>query len=338
MTTAALPEPSFRACVGRLLDAEPGTLRFAPLSGGVSSDIWRVDHGNLTFCAKRALPRLKVSARWEVSTRRNAEEVRWLRAAREWVGEEAAEVIAADEAQGIAILTWYDPGHWRNWKAELLADRVDPAVAARLGMLLGSIARESARRPELASEFANADLFDALRVDPFFRYLVSAHPALEPLIHQLENDHATLVHGDFSPKNVLVDEHCRVRILDAECATWGSPGFDPGYLLAHLLLKRVCTDNPVLTTAALRFWTAYVDTVDGAFARLDQRTYLPLAGMLLARVDGKSPVEYLTETQRCWIRDQALTLLERPPVPIVHLLESWPSGPAGAPQREQTGT
>lgn len=334
MVTTAQPDPSFRVSVGRLLGANPRTLRFAPLGGGVSSDIWRVDRGDQTFCAKRARARLNVAAHWEVSTRRNAEEVRWLRTAREWIGEEAAEVVAADPTEGIAILTWYDPEHWRNWKTELLAHRIDPAVAGRLGMLLGRIAREAGRQPALAAEFANADLFDALRIDPFFRHLVDVHPALQRLIDQLEGDQSTLVHGDFSPKNVLVDENRRVRILDAECATWGSPGFDPGYLLAHLLLKRAHTDDPLLTDAALRFWTAFVDAVDGSLGDLDQSTYLPLAGTLLARVDGKSPVEYLTESERCWVREQSLTLLERPPVPISRLLESWPPAPrATAPGR-----
>lgn len=324
MAVSAEPAPAFRASVARLLNVDASTLGFRALSGGVSSDIWRVDTPRATYCAKRALPRLNVAALWEVSTRRNAEEVRWLRTVRAWIGDQAAQVVAADEDEGIAVLAWYDPARWRNWKAELLRGRIDVAVARRLGDLVGMIARRAAAEPGLADRFDNGDLFDALRIDPFFRCLRPDTPRLQTLIAQLQNDRATLVHGDFSPKNILVDEAGEVRILDAECATWGTPGFDPGYLLAHLLLKLTHTGNPALRDAAIAFWTAYRRSAGGCLMDLDQRTYLPLAGMLLARVDGKSPVEYLTAPQRDRVRQQAMALLRQQMVPIDILLQRWP--------------
>src|SRR5690606_21870923 len=115
------PDTAFRRVVARLLDTVPERLRFSALSGGVSGDIWRVDGDHGTWCAKRALPRLKVAGDWFAPVSRNAEEVRWLRTARAWLGEAVAEVIAADEAAGVAVLAWYDPAVWRNWKSDLLA-------------------------------------------------------------------------------------------------------------------------------------------------------------------------------------------------------------------------
>ena len=329
------PEAQFRAAVARLLAVDPAQLGFAPLAGGVSSDIWRVDAPGRSYCAKRALPRLKVAAVWEAPISRNAEEVRWLRTVRAWVGESVAEVIAADEAAGIALLAWYDPAEWRPWKAELMAGRVNVGCAARLGALLATVARRATEQPELAAAFANQALFDALRIDPFFRHLSGRHPAIAAVIDTLEHDHRTLVHGDYSPKNVLVNAAGEVRVLDAECATWGSPGFDAGYLLAHLLLKHLHTGNAALLAAATAFWNAYASVAAPLFADLERCTLLTLAGMLLARVDGKSPVEYLSATEQAAARQAGLALLQQllqqqlqqPPPSITAVLDGWHRNP-----------
>jgi streptomycin 6-kinase len=323
-TTLDQPDPQFRRIVAHLLASTPDALTFAPLAGGVSSDIWRVDAAGVSYCAKRALPRLRVRALWEAPVSRNTEEVRWLRTVRPWIGEQAAEVVAHDEAAGIAILRWYDPAIWRNWKTELLGGRVDARVAIALGRALGTIAREAARHPELADAFDNRVLFDALRIDPFFRYVRTRHPRMADLIEQLETDRSTLVHGDFSPKNVLTSDVAGIRILDAETATWGSAGFDPGYLLAHLLLKYEHRRDRALLDAAARFWSTYRTEIGTVFADIDRLTARTLAGMLLARIDGKSPVEYLADTERNALRDFAAGLLDSAvAVPVATLLADW---------------
>jgi len=318
------PDPAFRNVVARLLDAAPASLTFTPLTGGVSSDIWRVTASDRVFCAKRALPRLRVKARWEAPVSRNTEEVRWLRTVRPWIGAQAAEVVAHDETAGVAVLRWYDPGQWHNWKVRLLAGEVDEQIASQLGRALGTIARESHHNPALALEFANDHLFDALRIDPFFRHISRRYPGLRPLIDYLETDRSTLVHGDFSPKNVLVSDAGEVLILDAETATWGPAGFDPGYLLAHLLLKYQRSHERSLLGAARRFWSTYRDQVGSCFPTLDTGTWRTLTGMLLARIDGKSPVEYLTPEQQDQLRDTAVHLLDQAPGSIAALLEDWP--------------
>jgi aminoglycoside phosphotransferase (APT) family kinase protein len=323
-TATAQPDPQFRRVVADLLASTPDALTFASLVGGVSSDIWRVDAAGVSYCAKRALPRLRVRARWEAPVSRNTEEVRWLRTVRPWIGEQAAEVVAHDEAAGVAVLRWYDPATWRNWKTELLGGRVDARVAAALGRTLGTIAREASRHPELADAFDNRLLFDALRIDPFFRYIRTRHPRMADLIEQLETDRSTLVHGDFSPKNVLTSEGAEIRILDAETATWGSAGFDPGYLLAHLLLKYEHRRDRALLDAAARFWGAYRTETGTVFADIDRLTVRTLVGMLLARIDGKSPVEYLANTERDALRDCAAGLLDSTAaVPVATLLSNW---------------
>jgi aminoglycoside phosphotransferase (APT) family kinase protein len=322
------PDPGFRRVVAGLLGVTPDELEFAPLAGGVSSDIWRVESRDTVYCAKRALPRLKVKELWEAPVSRNAEEVRWLRTVRAWIGDQAAAVVAHDERAGVALLRWYDPSEWRNWKTELLAGRVDLRVANALGRALATIARAAMQenvRPALAAGFDNAALFDALRIDPFFRHIRDRHPALRALVAELETTRTTLVHGDFSPKNVLVSEAGEIRILDAETATWGAAGFDPGYLLAHLLLKYEHLGNAALLAAAKRFWSAYQETAGALDPEFPAQTCRVLLGMLLARIDGKSPVEYLADSSREGLRRAVLHLLdlELPRDPGA-LLEDWP--------------
>lgn len=323
------PKPEFVGAVARLLGEPAATLTFTPLTGGVSSDIWRVDTPAGRFCAKRALPRLRVAALWEAPVSRNAEEVRWLNTTRAWVGEQVARVVAHDADAGIAVLAWYDPGTWRNWKTELLAGRIDPTCGERLGTLLGTVVRCSVTTPGLDRAFANHDLFDALRIDPFFRHVRRRHPAIAAVVALLETDRRALVHGDFSPKNVLVDDACAVRVLDAECATWGCPAFDAGYLLAHLLLKHLHTGHAALLRTALAFWQSFTAAAGSGLGDLDTPARQVLAGMLLARVDGKSPVEYLDDGEREHVRKCALALLEHPPRGnMTDLLTTWPEGTA----------
>lgn len=323
---AAEPSAAFRRVVARLVGTAPERLLFSPLSGGVSSEIWRVDGDGNTWCAKRALPRLKVANDWFAPVSRNAEEVRWLRTARAWVGDAVAEVIAADEAAGVAVLAWYDPAVWYNWKSALLGGRIERGCGPALGRLLGTVARRSADAAGLADAFANHDLFEALRIEPFFRHLLPRHPMVRTLIDELTADRLCLVHGDFSPKNVLVSEAGGVRVLDAECACWGSPGFDPGYLLGHLLLKYLHRPDERLLDVAETFWDAYRREIGDRFGAFEPLVVRVVGGMLLARVDGKSPVEYLAPAAARAARHHGRRLLAEGPASVARLLAEWKHG------------
>ena len=326
------PDPDFQGVVARLLHAQPEELVFAPLTGGVSSDIWRVDYADRTVCAKRALPRLRVKALWEAPVRRNAEEVRWLTVARTCIGEQAGNVIAHDPDAGVALLEWYPPEQWRNWKEALLAGNVDTRVAAALGEALGSLNTLAARTPAMATEFANHELFDALRIDPFFKHIAHRYARMPDVVEYLVTARETLVHGDFSPKNVLVDRDGAIRILDAETATYGAAAFDPGYLTAHLLLKHARVSEHALAASVLTFWYHFRHSLEHApppgvtapAAPADARVIDIILAMVLARIDGKSPVDYLTSAQQDRLRDQASALLAAPPkMTIEHFLERW---------------
>jgi len=300
------------------------------LTGGVSSEIYRVDLAAGPVCVKRALARLKVAAVWEAPVERNRYERAWLELAAAVVPGRVPAVLAHDDAAGLFVMTFLDPADHPVWKGELRDGRVDPAVAAAVGRVVGTVHAATADRPGLADRFPTAGLFDALRLEPYLAATARAHPALAPRLRQLhERTAATqrvLVHGDVSPKNVLVGPEGPV-LLDAECATVGDPAFDLAFCANHLLLK--CAWRPEHRDDYL---TA-LDALVGAYlphvtwepaAAVERRAAELLPALLLARVDGTSPVEYLDERRRSDVRAAAVGLLAgAPPATIGQVRDEW---------------
>lgn len=302
--------------------AAPGRLEIEPLAGGVSSDIVRVRLGSgQQFCAKRALPRLKVESDWRAPLERNRYEVAWLRRAGAIVPGAAPKVYAEDRARGIVLLEYLPAADFVLWKAELLAGRADPCVPAAVAEALGRIHAATLFDAAAAGEFPTDHLIDALRLDPYLRFTAGRHPQLAgPILDVLETTAATkmaLVHGDVSPKNILVsrrDGH--PVLLDAECAWYGDPAFDAAFCLNHLVLKAVHLPAlaMVLADQARRFAAIWIGHFPADLRpALAARTAALLPCLMLARVDGKSPVEYLTEEGRQRVREIAMPLIRSPP-------------------------
>jgi 5-methylthioribose kinase len=302
------------------LAEDAARLRFAQLEGGVSSDIWRVDGAASVVCVKRARPRLAVAATWEVPVERNHYEAEFLRVVSEEVPGFAPELLAEDEAQGLIVLPFLDPGTWRMWKTQLLAGEVDLAVAHTAGTHLGRLARATRGRPDLAERFATLSLFVDLRLDPYLMECARRHPdlaaPLTALVDATSGRREALVHGDVSPKNMLVTAGAECLILDAECAWYGDPAFDLAFLVNHLCLKSVHVRNAAGSLAEaigrLLVARAEADATDAA-PEVERRAARLLPGLMLARLDGKSPVEYLTDDEdRAHIRETARRFLLSP--------------------------
>lgn len=318
------PAAELVAAVDRLLPGQ-GPWTFAPLAGGVSSDIWRIDGPGATYCVKRALPRLKVAADWYAPIRRNAEEVRWLRFAQAVAPGQVPAVVAADPDLGVAVLEFFDPASWTPYKSVLMQGAEPENAGDELGALLARLHGASVGRDDLAWEFDNADLFDALRLSPFFLGAGESNPELAPTLRSIvetERAHRTVViHGDFSPKNILIHRSRPPVVLDAECATWGDPAFDVAFMLAHLLLKAVHLKAPELYDTASGFLTVYQRAAPEA---VDARLAELLPALVLARLDGKSPVDYVSDdTERRRIRATVVRALERPYASGRAFLDAW---------------
>ena len=304
----------------------------APLTGGVSSDIWRIETASGPICAKRALSKLKVEADWRAPIERSLYESRWLAHAHAVDARIAPRMLGQDEATGVLALEWLDPADRPTWKAELLAGRVDPAFAAQVGDALGRIHAATAlvRAPEIADEFPTDDIFYAIRLEPYLAATAGAWPdlapALEALIHRTQTTKRTLVHGDVSPKNILAGPDGPI-FIDAECAWAGDPAFDLAFCLNHMLLKRVARPDraDLLAESFERLAATYLARVNWeSTEELEARAASLLPALFLARVDGKSPAEYVTEeADKDRIRNTARPLIASPPNQLADVAAAW---------------
>ncbi|AKC37495.1 aminoglycoside phosphotransferase [Mycolicibacterium phlei] len=293
-----------------LSHAELVPVEAQPLTGGVSSDVWRVRlSSGESVVVKRAIERLRVQAHWVAPLERNTFEARYLMRAAAIVPSFTPRVVmAVDNLHAFAMT---DLGPIPSWREDLANGRIDPEVGGELGAHLVAVHAHTAGDDTAAREFASNELFEALRIEPYLRYPAEHLPehadALSQLADDLAGTHIALVHGDVSPKNVIVTADGPV-LTDAECAWYGDPAFDLAFCLNHLLLKRIWKPEyrELLWETSRRLCTAYLagvsweppDAVAARTARL-------LPALALARVDGRSPVDYLSASQRDSLRTRA---------------------------------
>jgi len=322
--SASLPE----AVIGFLRTADllgPGTPAAEALSGGVSSEIWRVETPHGSLCVKRALPRLRVAQLWEAPVERNRYESEWFKVAAIAAPGAAPRVLASGE--DLFAMEYLPPARYAVWKGRLSQGEADARFAAQVGSTLGRIHAATAGRPDVARRFATDRIFYDIRLEPYLVSTGGKHPDLkarfESLVERTAGTRRCLVHGDVSPKNILCGPDGPV-FLDAECAWYGDPAFDLAFCLNHLLLK--CLWVPASSAAFLGCFEALSDSYLKAFADtgLEDRAASLLPALLLARVDGKSPVEYLTEDrQKDHVRKFARPLLARPPARLKEVRDAW---------------
>lgn len=299
------------------------------LAGGVSSEIWKVDLARGPVCVKRALPRLRVAQLWEAPVERNRYERMWMETVGVILPGATPGVLAHDDT-GFFAMEYLAPERYPLWKAELAAGRADRRFAGAVGERLARIHSATAGNPVIAGQFSTDASFHAIRLEPYLVATARRHPALaRQLLALVERTAATrrcLVHGDVSPKNLLIGPQGPV-FLDAECAWYGDPAFDAAFCLNHLLLK--CLWVPAARDAFIAsfdaFSASYLARADWEpRAALEARVASLLPGLLLARVDGKSPVEYLTdESDKARVRSVASPLIEDQPSTLAQVRDAW---------------
>ena len=301
-----------------------------PLEGGVSSAIFRADLPSGVVCVKRALSRLRVAADWRAPVERNHYEAAWMRTVADIAPQAVPALLGEDPERGAYAMAWLPPDRYPVWKQLLRDGAVSTATAGAVGDTLGRIHAATADRPDVAERFPTDAIFEAIRIEPYLLATARAHPDVAPELERLAaSTRATrrvLVHGDFSPKNLLIGPDGPV-ILDAECAWYGDPAFDLAFVLNHLLLKRLWRPHHAHAYAnafsALR--ARYLGHVRWEpAATLDARAAALLAGLMLARVDGKSPVEYVTrDADRDRVRAFARAWLRTPAPTTAAVADAW---------------
>lgn len=304
-------------------------LLWTPLAGGVSSDIWRVDLPSGPICVKRALQKLKVKDDWHAPVSRNAYEWEWLRFAAGHCPDNVPATLAHDAVNGIFAMAYLEPADYPVWKTQLMTGVVDRRTAAEVGSVLGRLHAAGAGDPVLARCFDSHQNFYALRIEPYLLATARRHPDLQArlvaLAERLAETHITVVHGDVSPKNILIGPRGPV-IVDAECAWYGDPAFDLAFCLNHLLLKaRLRPSHAEACLMAFEsLFASYVEScVWESPAALEARAARLLPVLMLARVDGKSPVEYLDADRRDFVRSAARVFIADGANRLEPIVDAW---------------
>ncbi|MFA5915698.1 MAG: phosphotransferase [Burkholderiales bacterium] len=304
------------------------------LAGGVSSDILRIDLPGrspaLSFCFKRALAKLKVAADWRAPVERNHAEVEWMRVAEALAPGSVPRILGEDAQAGAFAMEYLALELHPVWKNQLRDGNIRTETAAAVARAIAAIHAGTAQRADVAQRFANDHIFHPIRLEPYLLATAARHPdcaaRLSELVETTARTKLALVHGDLSPKNILVAAHGPV-LLDAECAWYGDPAFDLAFCLKHMLLK--CLWRPQWRERYLACYDAlaasYLERVSWEpRAAIEARVARLLPGLFLGRVDGKSPAEYLTEeSDKERVRRVARRFLLRPTERLATLRDAW---------------
>ena len=285
------------------------------LSGGVSCDIGLVQDGSQSYVVKQALAKLKVKQDWFADTNRNMYEQRYLKYLNTILPDYAPKVLASFENENLFVME-YLGDQYCDWKQDLMQEKFDIKAAELIGKALGLIHKHSWLDPIVAQQFDSDENFNQLRLSPYFMTLVDIYPehstAILALCKQIQQNKYCLVHGDFSPKNILVKQG-DIKIIDCEVAWFGDPAFDIAFMLHHLLIKFFHFKKMDLLALSSAFLQAYQTALgDELFNKIAIEHVVKITSLLMiARIDGKSPVEYLSDADRQIVRTKSLALFTK---------------------------
>jgi len=290
------------------LIGETGGVTARTLGGGVSNRVVQVSGDGECYVLKQPLENLDVEDDWPADPVRIHNEAAAARAYGDILERInrvfVPEVVFENERDHVAVFGCAPPDAV-TWKRHLLDGRVETGIAALVGDVLGTVHLEADTVDGLREQFADDSPFEQLRLDPYHRTVAQRHPevadAIGDELDRIRDVDRTLVHGDYSPKNVLVTDDHDVWILYFEVAHWGDPAFDVAYMLNHLFIKSVhnAEKHSAYVLAAHRFCSRVRWDVE-------RETIRELAILMLARVDGKSPVEHVDEPTAEALRSAAL--------------------------------
>lgn len=290
------------------------------LGGGVSNVVLSVETATDSLIVKQSLPRLKVSEEWLAPVTRIITEARGLETSLRTVKNSAPPVIDSDPDRFVLTMQ-RSPVDWSDWKSTLLRGTIDASVAATVGNMLGKLHSRTTDASQLDASLLTTEPFEQLRLSPYYRFTASRVPEFAEVLTSMADDlggtRICLVHGDFSPKNILVgpseppDGAAPVWFIDFEVAHFGDPSFDLAFMLTHLVLKSLHAPDRALRfdAAANSFVASYQRAVAPPITPNWARVVRHVGALLLARVHGKSPAEYLDDHTKAQAHSIAATIL-----------------------------
>ncbi len=302
------------------------------LAGGVSNRTMLAKFGDgRAWVVKQALAQLRVAVDWFSDPARIEREAQGLRRLVALAPRGAiTPLVFEDRTHNLIAMQAVKEPH-ENWKTLLLAGNIDHQLVEQFGRLLASIhAGAMSQRRLLSAEFADRSYFESLRLEPYYAYSASQVPAaasfLLQVIDETRRHGDSLVHGDYSPKNVLVHSG-RLVLLDHEVIHWGEPAFDLGFSLTHFLSKahHLLAHRSTFAAAAKRYWKTYREAlgdVDWA-GDLEPRTVRQTLACLLARVAGRSPLEYLSPAEKTRQTNAVVDMMSSAPQTVDQLVDTF---------------
>jgi 5-methylthioribose kinase len=283
-------------------------IKTIPLKGGVSSDIFLVKDGSDRFVVKKAREKLNVKDDWFSDPKRNRVEREFAVFAGKLLPGAVPKLLYADDDLDFFVMEYLGPADFSNWKALLLDGFFDENTILKAAVLMADLHRLTFKSEEAMQTFQKKSYFKTLRTDPYLVTTGERHPEFSEIFFEeadrLNRWSETLIHGDFSPKNILTGKQ-RVVLLDHEVACFGDPAFDLAFMLNHLHLKMLwhTVRQKQCKNPAPLFWMEYADRMPTELSEpIIQRTGKLLLLLMLARIDGKSPVEYFNEPEKAFVR------------------------------------
>ena len=327
---------AYLSSTGRIREGE--VVDIQTLSGGVSCRTVRVGGPHRDpWVLKQALGRLRVASEWRSEPRRVLIEAQALATLPSLIsGDMTPRLVFVDrDAMVLAMEAVAEPHD--TWKTLLLRGDVDFDIVHQVASLLAALHRNSNGRPDIQEQFSDRSFFETLRLQPYYATTGSRLPQARRFLDELSDAtlrrRVALTHGDFSPKNILISRG-RPVLLDHEVIHFGDPSFDLGFSMTHLLSKahHVTQRRGALHQAARLYWDTYAAaTLD----TLGDPGFEPMAvkhtiGCLLARVEGRSPLEYLTPSERARQVQVSLLLAQDIPASMPALIDAFVDGIAHA--------
>ncbi len=296
-----------------------GEIEVRSLGGGISNTVLLIEWPDDSFILTQPLEQLRVQEKWQIHRRRVFNERDAMQFANQLLPPGHVPAVRFSDEENFVITMSRADRRSVSWKQQLLAGQVDLSVAESAGSLLALLHNRAAGNESLKKRLGDQQILIEARVDPYFRTASRRHPDLKPIIddeiERLLATALTLVHGDYSPKNLLVGPDQKLVMIDFEVAHYGDPAFDVAFCLALMILGAVCfRRQTVQQLAAVKaMWNAYVRNIQIlSRPQIEATTIRQLGCTLLARIDGKSKVEYINdEPTRDLVRSMSRDVLQQ---------------------------
>lgn len=297
------------------------------LRGGVSNRTVHIEFENgESWVLKQALTKLRVKGEWTSSPDRIFKEAEAMR----WFDKHAPpnavpKLIFEDQLHHLLAMEAVKPP-FDNLKGLLLTNPPESVYFKQAGELLGHIHQNGFKQSnDIPKLFKDNHFFKTLRIEPYYIETIKALPETASFLNELTSetleDRYTLVHGDYSPKNILVKDS-KLILLDHEVIHFGDGTFDLGFFICHLLSKsnHLPIHHQDFVNGVTEFYDSYLGVFTEMNKKREERSVKHAIGCLLARVCGLSQLEYLTIDQQNKQKDIGLKLTKDQPKTIKELI------------------